>query len=46
MTAIRKTVLQIACFQGFTNLTTDLYTSKDRFGFNISYLFFLIMLLP
>ena len=32
MAAVRKMVLQIAYFQGFTNLTTDLYTSKDRFG--------------
>ncbi len=34
MTAIRKTSLQVAYFQGFTNLTTDLCTSNDRFGFN------------
>ena len=33
MTAIRKTSLQVAYFQGFTNLTTDLCTSNDRFGF-------------
>ena len=33
MTAIRKTALQVAYFQGFTNLTTDLCTSNDRFGF-------------
>ena len=32
MTAIRKTSLQVAYFQGFTNLTTDLCTSNDRFG--------------
>ena len=32
MTAIRKTTLQVAYFQGFTNLTTDLCTSNDRFG--------------
>ena len=34
MTAIRKTSLQVAYFQGFTNLTTDLCTSNDRFGLN------------
>jgi hypothetical protein len=34
MTAIRKTSLQVAYFQGFTNLITDLCTSNDRFGFN------------
>ena len=34
MTAIRKTSLQVAYFQGFTNLTTDLCTSNDRFGIN------------
>ena len=34
MTAIRKTTLQVAYFQGFTNLTTDLCTSNDRFGLN------------
>ncbi len=34
MTAIRKTTLQVAYFQGFTNLATDLCTSNDRFGFN------------
>ena len=34
MTAIRKTSLQVAYFQGFTNLTTVLWTSNDRFGFN------------
>ena len=34
MTAIRKTTLQVAYFQVFTNLTTELYTSNDRFGFN------------
>ena len=33
MTAIRKTTLQVAYFQSFTNLTTDLCTSNDRFGF-------------
>ncbi len=32
MTAIRKTTLQVAYFQVFTNLTTELYTSNDRFG--------------
>ena len=31
MTAIRKTSLQVAYFQGFTNLTTVLWTSNDRF---------------
>ena len=35
MTAIRKTSLQVAYFQGFTNLATDLCTSNDRFGFNV-----------
>ena len=35
MTAIRKTTLQVAYFQGFTNLTTVLWTSNDRFGFNL-----------
>ncbi len=35
MTAIRKTTLQVAYFQSFTNLTTDLCTSNDRFGFNV-----------
>ncbi len=34
MTAIRKTTLQVAYFQFFTNLTTELYTSNDRFGLN------------
>ncbi len=33
MTTIRKTTLQVAYFQVFTNLTTELYTSNDRFGF-------------
>ena len=33
MTAIRKTTSQVAYFQSFTNLTTDLCTSNDRFGF-------------
>ena len=33
MTAIRKSTLQITDFQNFTNLTTDLCTSNDRFGF-------------
>ena len=32
MTAIRKTTLQVAYFQDFTNLTTELCTSNDRFG--------------
>ena len=35
MTAIRKTSLQVAYFQGFTNLTTDLCTSNDRFGIKV-----------
>ena len=35
MTAIRKTTLQVAYFQVFTNLTTELYTSNDRFGFKV-----------
>ena len=35
MTAIRKTTLQVAYFQVFTNLTTELYTSNDRFGLKI-----------
>ena len=35
MTAIRKTTLQVAYFQVFTNLTTELYTSNDRFGFKL-----------
>ena len=34
MTVIRKTTLQVAYFQVFTNLTTKLYTSNDRFGLN------------
>jgi len=34
MTAIRKTTLQVAYFQHFTTLTTDLCTSNDRFGLN------------
>ena len=37
MTAIRKTTLQVAYFQVFTNLTTELYTSNDRFGINMVY---------
>ena len=37
MTAIRKTTSQVAYFQGFTNLTTDLCTSNDRFGFMFSF---------
>ena len=45
MTAIRKTTLQVAYFQVFTNLTTELYTSNDRFGFNIL-LFFIHAKMP
>ena len=36
MTAIRKTTLQVAYFQDFTNLITDLCTSNDRFGLKMS----------
>jgi hypothetical protein len=35
MTAIRKTTLQVAYFQYFINLTTEFYTSNDRFGLKI-----------
>ena len=32
MTAIRKMILQITYFQDITDLTTNFYTSNDRFG--------------
>ena len=35
MTAIRKTSLQVAYFQGFTNFTTVLWISNDRFGIKV-----------
>ena len=34
MTAIREMIFQITYFQDITDLTTDFYTSNDRFGFN------------